>query len=514
LDLAQALASASATPGGERCDAMVGSQLGSATIERAETIHRGAYLIGIGRRVIARIMFGPLPDLSVQADFCRVKAKLRPVAGSEITVEVWLPEHWNDKLVAVGGGGFNGGLGSVPLTLWAPLTQGYAGVATDAGHEETESARFAHDSHQQFIDYAYQGNHVAVGFAKELVAAYYVREPRRAYFVGCSNGGRDALIAARRFPADFDGIIAGAPAASWSGLMTSFAWNALASRRAPGLDKKLKLVQDAALAKCDMLDGVQDQVVENPMTCPFKPEALQCAGSAGSDCLTAEEVAAFRKIYDGPALADGTRIYAGMPAGGEALPNNWENWIVGKKSTQAVMAQETFRWMVHHDGDWTLERFDLESDYPKARDALRTIMDADDPDLRTFTGRGGKLLMYHGWNDAAIPAGATIDYFDRLRAFQGPTSDSQIRLFMVPGMMHCLGGVGPTDFNMLAPLDAWVEAGTVPERIVAAQYDPPAVFAPTPGAKIMRTRPLCPWPRTAHYNGTGSTDEAANFTCK
>src|SRR5690606_5422225 len=132
------------------------------------------------------------------------------------------------------------------------------------------------------------------------------------------------------------------------------------SRRAPGLDKKLKLVQDAALAKCDMLDGVQDQVVENPMTCPFKPEALQCAGSAGSDCLTAEEVAAFRKIYDGPALADGTRIYAGMPAGGEALPNNWENWIVGKKSTQAVMAQETFRWMVHHDGDWTLERFDLE----------------------------------------------------------------------------------------------------------------------------------------------------------
>lgn len=511
----QDLASAPVAPGADRCQALVGVNLGSGTIEKAAEIQRGTHLIGFFRRLIARVMLpGALPDLSVQADFCRVTASLAPVKGSTITVEVWLPDRWNEKLVAVGGGGFNGGLDMAPLTLWSPLAKAYAGVATDVGHEPSDSAKFAHDSRQQFVDYAYQGNHVAVAFAKELITSYYGRTPTRAYFYGCSNGGRDALMAASRFPADFDGIIAGAPAGSWSGLMTSFAWNAQAARRAPGLKKKLKLIQEHVVASCDTIDGVKDEMIENPARCPFDPNVLLCRGDDGADCLIPEEIEALRRIYAGPQLSDGTQIYSGMPVGGEALSGNWDTWIVGKKGMQATMAQETFRWMVFGDANWNIESFDIDRDYPKAKEALAGVMDADDPNLHEFTRRNGRLLLYHGWNDAAIPAGATIEYHNRLRTTLGPDADARIRLFMVPGMMHCAGGIGPTEFETLDTLDSWVETGVAPERIVARQYDPPAIFFPPRDARIIRTRPLCPWPQVASFDGSGSSDDEANFACR
>jgi pimeloyl-ACP methyl ester carboxylesterase len=513
-DATQAFAAAPATPGVERCQALVGTRLGSATIEGAEPIARGEHLVGVFRRLFFRVLArSPLPDLSVPTDFCRVTAKLRPMAGSEITAEVWLPEQWNGKFVATGGGGFSGGLGAAFLTLWRPLQQGYAGMANDVGHEATDSAKFAHESRQQFVDYAYQGNHVAAEFAKALIASYYGRPASRAYFHGCSNGGRDALMAARRFPDDYDGIIAGAPAAGWTKLMTSFAWNAQAARRAPELEDKLQLVQDAVIARCDALDGVKDQLLENPASCRFDPADLQCK-SHGADCLGADEVAALRKIYGGPRLPDGTQVYAGMPVGGEALRGNWKDWIANDESTQAKFATEAFRWMVYGDPKWEVDRFDIARDYPKARESMGSLMDSDDPDLSAFTDRGGKLLLYHGWNDAAIPAGATIDYHAALRKNLGPVADAQVRLFMIPGMMHCGAGIGPNDYDLLRPLDSWVESGVVPARIVASEYDPRALFGPAPGAKVVRTRPLCPWPKVAHYDGSGSTDDAANFSCR
>jgi hypothetical protein len=179
-----------------------------------------------------------------------------------------------------------------------------------------------------------------------------------------------------------------------------------------------------------------------------------------------------------------------------------------------MFATETFRWMVFGDPEWEIDRFDIDRDYAKAREIIGPLMDSDDPDLSAFTGSGGKLLLYHGWNDAAIPAGATIDYHAALRSTLGPVADAQIRLFMIPGMMHCGAGVGPTDFDLLGPMDRWVESGAAPERIVAKEYDPPALFAPAPGAKVVRTRPLCPWPKVARYDGSGSTDDADNFSCR
>jgi feruloyl esterase len=498
-----------------QCHQLIATRLDSAVIEKAELVERGTQPVGFFKRMLGRVLFGEaLPDLTAPVDFCRVTAKLRTVPGSEITAEVWLPPQWNGKLLAFGGAGYNGGLASAWLVLLAPLKKGYAGIATDAGHADTNSAKFTHDFPEQYTDYAYRANHVAAGFLRTLATSYYGAPVKRAYFHGCSNGGRDALMEARRFPEDYDGIIAGAPAAGWSRLMGSFAWNAQAVRAAPELKDKLQLVQNAAIAKCDALDGVKDQLIENPSACNFDPAELQCKGSAGSSCLTANEVTALRKIYEGPRLRDGTQVYAGMPVGGEGLKSNWDDWIVKEDSAQATFALETFRWMVYGDPKWELSRFDIDRDYPAAEERVASIMNSDDPDLSGFVGRGGKLLLYHGWNDAAIPAGATVNYYKSLRQALGSVADEHVRLFMVPGMMHCWGGVGPTHFDVIEQIDKWVDGGPAPERIVASEYDSPAILGPAPKAKLVRTRPLCAWPKVAHYKGSGSTDDAANFACE
>jgi feruloyl esterase len=498
-----------------RCQALAATRLDSAVVENAVWVERGTQQVGFFRRMMGRILLGDgVPDVRAPVDFCRVTAKLRPAPGSQITAEVWLPLQWNGKLLAFGGAGYNGGLSAAGLALLAPLKKGYAGMATDAGHADTSSAKFTHDFPEQYTDYAYRANHVAAKFLRTLATSYYGAPVKRAYFHGCSNGGRDALMEARRFPEDYDGIIAGAPAAGWSKLMASFAWNAQAVRAAPELEDKLELVQAAVIAKCDALDGVKDQLIENPPACNFDPAELQCKGGAGSSCLTADEVTALGKIYEGPRLSDGTQVYAGMPVGGEGLKGNWDGWIAREDSAQASFALETFRWMVYGDPKWELSRFDIDRDYPKAEERVASIMNSDDPDLSGFIGRGGKLLLYHGWNDAAIPAGASVDYYESVRQTLGPAADEHVKLFMAPGFMHCGGGVGPTDFDLLEEINRWVEGGQAPERIIASEYDPPAVFGPAPKAKVVRTRPLCPWPKVARYDGSGSTDEAANFACE
>lgn len=505
-----------ATADAQRCEALAEKRFGTSTIETAEVVKRGESLIGFWRRMLIKtFIWWDLPEINAPSDFCAVTAKLRQVPGSEITALLWMPHQWNGKFLGTGGGGLNGGLGSAFLTLGKPVSKGYVAMATDAGHEFTNSAKFAHESREQYLDFAYRANHVAAGFAKELIASYYGTPSKRAYFHGCSNGGRDALMEARRFPEDYEAIVAGAPAAGWSKLMAASGSITQASVSAPELEDKLKLVQDAVIAKCDILDGVKDQILENPLACSFDPAELQCKDNNSASCLTAAEVRALRKVYAGPRLKDGKQVYAGVSPGGEALPHNWSLWITGgEKSMLAKLGIEAMRWMIYGDPEWGLKDFDVDSTYALAKERVAPIMDSDDPDLSEFMRRGGKLLLYQGWNDPAIPAGATLDYHSAVLRKVGPSANKQTRLFMVPGMAHCGGGVGANDFDVIDELDRWVESDKAPERILATEYNPPVLLAPAPDAKVVRTRPLCPWPKQARYNGSGSTDEAVNFTCR
>jgi feruloyl esterase len=267
------------------------------------------------------------------------------------------------------------------------------------------------------------------------------------------------------------------------------------------------------MAKCDALDGVKDGVLEDPLSCPFDPQELQCKSGDGANCLSATEVSAVRKLYQGPRLSDGTQIYAGQPVGAEAMKDGWDAWMLGgEKTTQG--GEDFFRWVVYGDPNWDISHFDPARDPAVAQEREGSILNANNPDLSAFMRRGGKLLMYQGWNDVAIPAGATLGYYAAMRKAVGPPADQQARLFMIPGMGHCGGGPGATSFDKLAEMDAWVEGGPAPERIVATEYDPPAVFSPPPDAKKVRTRPLCAWPKRAEYKGSGSVDDAANFSCE
>ncbi len=498
-----------------RCSALHARQIAFGTVTEAAHVTEGEELMPAARLAMLRTFVPTLPDLFAPRDFCRVSAELRPVDGSLVKVQVWLPDEWNNKMLALGGGGFNGGLFSGPVAMHPGSALGYATVVSDVGHDTSESAKFAHDSREQFIDYGHRGNHVTAVFTKELINAYYGKSPTRAYFKGGSNGGREALMEARRYPQDYDGIIAGMPAMSFTRLMASFVWNTQVIGNTPNLKGKLKLVQAAVLDKCDALDGVRDEVIENPLSCKFDPAELQCKGAVGSDCLDADEVAALKNLYAGPRLRDGRQVIAGYPPGGEALPENWDAWIFNEKAIQRGMGEEAFRWMVHGDPNWDRTRFDLDRDFRLAQERAASILDADDPDLGEFIGRGGKLIIHHGWNDAAIPAGNTLDYYAALQQKFGPALERNVRLFMVPGMRHGVGRPGPDFYDMVGELDRWVEGAPAPERIVAIQYEPSQTWEVIdPAAKVIRTRPLCAWPKVAHYDGSGSTDDEANFTCK
>jgi feruloyl esterase len=269
---------------------------------------------------------------------------------------------------------------------------------------------------------------------------------------------------------------------------------------APTLPSKQSLIHDAIMKKCDALDGVRDGVLENPQRCRFDPAVLQCKADSGTNCLTSAEVGAFRKIYLGPRLKNGQLVIHGPAMGSEGVPGNWAAWVTGPMA--AMAGQEFYRWMVHGDPKWKAEDFNLDRDYPVARARVAPIIDADNPDISAFTQRGGKLIIYQGWDDPAITGASTVKYYKDVRRRIGRSGADQVRLFMVPGMMHCAGGPGTTSFETQAELEKWDEQGKAPERIVATK----------PGAQI--SRPLCAWPKTARYNGSGSTDDAANFTCR
>ena len=438
--------------------------------------------------------------------FCRVAGVLKPSGDSDIQFEVWMPETgWNGKFQGVGNGGFAGSINYRELGI--AVTRGYAAASSDTGHHAGGTdAGWALGHREKVIDFGYRAVHETTEKGKAIVAAFYGAGPKRSYFSSCSNGGRQALMEAQRYPADYDGIVAGAPANYWTHLLASAAWNLRALLDDPASyfpAAKMAAVEAAAVAACDAQDGVKDGLIGNPAKCRFDPAVMLCKGPENDTCLTAPQVTALRKIYAGPHDAKGKSVFPGYSPGGENGSGGWPAWITGPapgKSLMYAFGTEFFKNMVFQNAAWDFHTFDLEHDTKLADDRVAGTLNATDADLKRFHERGGKLILYHGWSDAAIPPQNAVDYYESVVKKMGQnTADSFVRLYMVPGMQHCGGGPGPNAFDLSTPLERWVEQGAAPAGVVARN-----------GA---RSRPLCPYPLVARYNGTGSTDDAANFTC-
>jgi len=434
---------------------------------------------------------------------CRVAATLRPSSDSDIKVEVWLPvSGWNGKYQAVGNGGWSGSINTRALA--AAVRRGYAASSTDTGHSGS-SAAFALGHPEKLIDYAYRSEHEMTVAAKKIIATFYGNGPRLSYWNGCSAGGKQALKEAQRYPGDFDGIVAGAPAANWTGRAAQSIWAAQAVHKDEQSyipPAKYALIHDAVLAACDALDGAKDGVLEDPTRCKFDPQVLECKDGTLAGCLTTPQVEAARKIYS-PSINPRTKqpVYRGLERGSEL---GWQRWSGPKPLS---IGTDYFKYVVLEDPAWDFMTLDFDRDIARAEKLDANRINALDPDLRPYFAHGGKLIQYHGWSDPQIAPGNSEDYYRSVLKFFGDADRvrESYRLFMVPGMGHCGGGDGTSTFDMLTALEQWVEGKKTPEQILAAR---------TRDGKVDRTRPLCPYPQTAHYKGSGSTDDAANFVCR
>jgi len=498
------------------CEGLAELKLPNTTITAAQSVAPGAFAPPAGSP-------GPYKDLPA---FCRVAGVIKPTNDSEINFEVWMPgENWNGKFHGVGNGGFAGSISYTGLA--GALARGYATASTDTGHGGGD-ASWALGHPEKIVDYGHRAIHEMTEKAKLVIKAFYGDGPKRSYFASCSNGGRQALMEAQRYPDDYDGVIAGAPANAFSQILTGFAWNMQLLLNDPASyipAKKLKAIETAALAACDARDGVTDGVLDDPTKCGFDPAVLLCKGAETDECLTEKQVAALKKIYAGPRDAKGQQIIPGFTPGGETGLGGWTLWITGATPTTALQfffSTQTFKNMVYNNPSWDFKTFDLERDGKLADEKLSQVLNATDPNLKAFNARGGKLILYHGWNDAALPPMNTINYFQSVAAKLGQRqANGFMRLYMAPGMQHCGGGPGPDNFgqtvtraqsdpqhDLTLALERWVEQGVAPEMVIATKRQ----GAP-PEAAALRTRPLCPYPQVARYKGSGSTDEAANFTC-
>ncbi len=487
------------------CDSLSSLALPNTTITLAQAVDAGAFRPPTPAQVAAARGFGELPA------FCRVAATLRPSADSDIKIEVWMPlADWNGKFQAVGNGGWSGSI-AYPA-MGNALRRGYATSSTDTGHAGS-SASFALGHPEKLIDFGYRSEHEMTVAAKAIITTFYSRAPRYAYWNGCSAGGRQALKEAQRFPEDYDGIIAGAPASDWTGRSAE----ALRVAQAMHKDKddasyippeKYRLIHDAVLQACDAADGVKDGIIEDPTRCTFDPQTLACSSSsspASAVCLTQPQIDAARVVYATGLNSRSKREITGLQPGSEL---GWATW--GGPQPLGI-AYDHFRFIVFKDPAWDFHTFDFTTAVPLAEqidsDTGGGMINAIDPNVKPYFARGGKLIQYHGWNDPQISPGSSVNYYKSVAAALGGTGqiDGSYRLFMVPGMAHCGGGEGPNTFDMLPALEQWVEHAQAPARVIASRLT---------AGKTERTRPLCPYPQVAVYTGKGSTDDAANFACK
>jgi len=458
--------------------------------------------------------------------FCRVAGELRPTSDSQIRFEVWLPaQGWNGRLLGTGNGGFAGSIYYQQLAGY--LRRGFAASATDAGHQaEGTDASWAYGHSEKVKDFGWRAIHLTAETSKRILNAYYGKPANKAYFDACSDGGREALMEAQRFPQDYDGILAGAPANAWSTILAggaSLMQGLTGDPKAYIPDRKLGAIQRASLAACDALDGVKDNVVGDPAKCRFDPQVLLCKGDDARDCLTPPQIDSLKMIYSGFKDGQGRIVFPGFSMGDET---SWKQWIVGEdplNSLASRFVQNYFRYMVVGDPKANVLTASVDELLRESKANGAPDLDSTDPDLSRFRAHGGKLILYHGWNDPAISPENTIAYFDSLEREMGKQKvGTFVRLYMVPGMEHCSNGPGASAFGQFGietskgpkyglfdSLENWVEKGSPEENVVATKYE----AQPNAEMKASFTRPLCAYPKIARYTGSGDTNQAANFAC-
>jgi feruloyl esterase len=479
------------------CESLSSLTLANTTITLAQTVPAGEFSLPTTGAALAR-RFGNLPAL------CRVAATLKPSSDSDIKIEVWLPTSgWNGKFQGVGNGGFAGSISYGAMVT--ALNRGYATASTDTGHVGSGvDGSWALGHPERVVDFGYRAIHEATVKAKAIVQAFYDRGARLSYFVGCSQGGRQGLMEAQRYPTDYNAIVVGAPVNFVTHLVAGKLWIASATLKDPASfipPTQYRLINQAALAACDARDGVTDGLINDPTRCDFDPKTLLCQGAASETCLTAAQVEAVKKIYSGlKNPRTGRDIYPGMARGSEL---GWAAMAGGPNPHP--FSTEPFKYLVFGDPNWDWRTFDFDADVAKT-DAKLASHNAVDPNLKAFKSRGGKIIMYDGWNADDNIALNSVNYYNSVfRVFGAKQTDEFLRLFMAPGMGHCGGGPGPNTFDALTALEPWVEQNKAPETFVASH---------STNGVVDRTRPLCPYPQVAQYKGVGSTDDAANFACK
>jgi hypothetical protein len=480
------------------CGALAQMALPNGKVTAAEVVAAGAFRQptspgappGVGAGA-----YGNLPE------FCRVQATLTPTGDSDIKVEVWLPaKDWNGKFVGVGNGIWAGQLSYSALA--ETIARGYAAASTDTGHTGNGlTGEFAVGHPEKLVDFGHRAVHEMVVTAKSAIEAFYGNGPQKSYWNSCSTGGRQGLMAAYRYPTDFDAISAMAPANPMTDLMTQSMWAGWQPNRAPGAAlsmPQLAAVHGAAVKQCDKLDGLEDGLIGRPDACRFDPATVEG--------LTPAQVETMRAIYQGPPGLPG------WPAGSEM-----QLAVVSAGPTPFPVALTYYSMLVFGDrAGWDWKTFDYTRDAQAGRTYGASILDVQPNGLAAFFARGGKLLLSHGWSDGLIPATNSLRFNDGLMpTLSAQQRASQYRLFMVPGMDHCGGGAGASQFDTLGTIDAWATSGTAPERIVAtrptAAGGPPGAPAGPPRAPM--SRPLCPYPAFAQYSGEGDAADAASFRC-
>jgi feruloyl esterase len=499
------------------CESLATMKLADTTITSAQQVAAGAFIPPGATE--------PPPSVRGLPAFCRVMLAIKPARDSDIKVEVWLPlTGWNGKYRGQGNGGFAGQIYYPGMAV--AIAKGYASAATDTGHAGFAfDARWALGHPDKIVDFGWRAIHEMTVKAKDVIQAFYGEPAKHSYFSACSNGGRQGLMEAQRFPADYDGIIAGAPANYWTKVFATFVWDVQAMEADPASyieAKKVPAIGQAVAAACDANDGVKDGVLNDPRECRFDPQVLLCKEGDADTCLTAPQVSALKKIYAGPVDGKGKQMFPGFPPGGEEGPGGWRAWIAQapSKDLQWVFASGFYTNMISTKEPIDLKSVNVETAVKLADDQQAQTFNSVDPNLKPFMARGGKLIVYHGWSDAALPPLGSVNYYNSVMDTLGaPATATFMRLYMVPGMQHCAGGPGADSFGQITPagdprgdlyqaLEQWVEKGTAPDKLIATKY-----LSDDRAKSVKFTRPLCAYPQSVKYKGTGSADDAASFEC-